>query len=56
LWVGAAHLGFRHKEDGAEAIFWFTTREVFLEAIKTVDGVRRRISVGIWGRGLWTVS
>lgn len=51
-----AHLGFRHVEDGAEAIFWFTCREVFFEAIKEVDGVKHRISVGIWGRGLWTVT
>ncbi|MFU7528112.1 hypothetical protein [Qipengyuania sp. ASV99] len=51
-----AHLGFPFSEDGADAIIWFTKREVFLEAVKTVDGVRRRISVGLRGVGQWTIT
>jgi hypothetical protein len=51
-----AHLGFQFQSGGAEAIIWFTTKEAFLEAVRTVSGVRRRISVGLYGVGQWTIK
>lgn len=51
-----AHLGLRHSENDAEAIFWFTKNECFFEAVATQNNVKRRISVGLFGRGFWTIS
>jgi hypothetical protein len=51
-----AHLGFQFKSGGADAIIWFTGKEAFLEAVREVSGVRRRISVGLAGVGQWTIK
>jgi hypothetical protein len=51
-----AHLGFQFSSGGADGIIWFTPKEVFLEAVSTVNGVRRRISVGLRGVGQWTIQ